>query len=87
MVSVPCTGFSKRAGVTNRDSMGPETVRVSLSATTEEKITEQWIFNKKFMYIFIRMLTSVHKFHRKGRIVHTLKTNFNDLKLSPCSKC
>ena len=41
MVSVPCTGFSKRAGVTNRDSMGPETVRVWLSAMTEEKVTEQ----------------------------------------------
>jgi hypothetical protein len=25
MVSVPCTGFSKRSGVTNRDSIGPKT--------------------------------------------------------------
>jgi hypothetical protein len=31
MVSVPRTGFSKRAGVTNRDSIGPETDKAPLS--------------------------------------------------------
>jgi hypothetical protein len=49
MVSAPATGFSKRAGVTNRESMGPGTVRVSLLETMEEKNYRKTDFNKQFM--------------------------------------